>query len=277
MEEQVMPKTLYGKLKQIKLELRKTINTKSGYNTHSKFKYYQLEDFLPQVLELFAKYNIYNEYSIDTDLEIVEEQINIVDEADIKQNKTVIKRPVEYAYLYLKNLDNEDDEMVYRLKTAEASVYGASAIQNLGAKITYMKRYIYMSLLDIVEPDVVDAAPQGNAPQPVQQAAPQPPVNYTTNVADMHKAPEPARPTSGDWVVQDPVTTNNVTIEPTTGATSVEEPMTLETKTLIAQMLISKGKNPADGIQSIAQQLGTPVEQFKENQKQTIIDMIEKM
>ena len=46
---------------------------------------------------------------------------------------------------------------------------------------------------------------------------------------------------------------------------------------LIAQMLISKGKNPADGIQSIAQQLGTPVEQFKESQKQTIINMIEKM
>ena len=284
MEEQVMPKTLYGKLKQIKVELRKVINTKSGYNIHSKFKYYQLEDFLPQVLELFGKYNIYNEYFIDTDLEIVEEQINIVDEADIKQNKTVIKRPVEYAYLYLKNLDNEDDEMIYRLKTAEASVYGASAIQNLGAKITYMKRYIYMSLLDIVEPDAVDSAPQSdtqsvpqNGPQNGPQVAPQPPVNYTTNVAEMHKAPEPTRHTSGDWVVQDPVTTNNVTIEPTTGATTVEEPMTLETKTLIAQMLISKGKNPADGIQSIAQQLGTPVEQFKENQKQTIIDMIEKM
>lgn len=277
MEEQAMPKTLYGKLKQIKVELRKVINTKSGYNTHSKFKYYQLEDFLPQILEAFSKYNIYNEYSIDTDLEIVEERTDF--DGDGTPHKSVTKRPVEYAYLYLKNLDNEDDEMVYRLKTAEASVYGAAAIQNLGAKITYMKRYIYMSLLDIVEPDAVDAAPQGETqtvPQNTIQA-PQPPVNYTTNVAEMHKAPEPARPTSGDWVVQDPVTTNNVTIEPTTGATSVEEPMTLETKTLIAQMLISKGKNPADGIQSIAQQLGTPVEQFKENQKQTIINMIEKM
>lgn len=278
-EEQVLeikPKTLNEKLETIKLGLRKVINTKSGYNTHSKFKYYQLEDFLPQVLELFARYHIYNEYFIDTELEVMEETIEY-DEENNKEYKKVVKRPVEYAYLYLQDLDNIDDEMVYKLKTAEASVYGAAAIQNLGAKITYMKRYIYMSLLDIVEPDAVDAAPQGNAPQPVQQVAPQPPVNYTTNVAEMHKAPEPARPTSGDWVVQDPVTTNNVTIEPTTGATTVEEPMTLETKTLIAQMLISKGKNPADGIQSIAQQLGTPVEQFKENQKQTIIGMIEKM
>ena len=277
MEEQVMPKTLYGKLKQIKVELRKVISTKSGYNVHNKFKYYQLEDFLPQVLEAFSRYNIYNEYSIDTDLEIVEERTDF--DGDGTPHKSVTKRPVEYAYLYLKNLDNADDEMVYRLKTAEASVYGAAAIQNLGAKITYMKRYVYMSLLDIVEPDAVDSAPQGETqtvPQNTIQA-PQPPVNYTTNVAEMHRAPEPTRPTSGDWVVQDPVTTNNVTIEPTTGATSVEEPMTLETKTLIAQMLISKGKNPADGIQSIAQQLGTPVEQFKESQKQTIISMIEKM
>ena len=270
MEEQVMPKTLYGKLKQIKVELRKVINTKSGYNTHSKFKYYQLEDFLPQVLEAFSRYNIYNEYSIDTDLEIVEERTDF--DGDGTPHKSVTKRPVEYAYLYLKNLDNEDDEMVYRLKTAEASVYGAAAIQNLGAKITYMKRYIYMSLLDIVEPDAVDSAPQGEtqiAPQNTIQA-PQPPVNYTTNVAEMHRVPEPV------VMPQEQVVTNNVTIEPT-GDTSVEEPMTLETKTLIAQMLISKGKNPADGIQSIAQQLGTPVEQFKESQKQTIISMIEKM
>lgn len=277
MEEQVMPKTLYGKLKQIKVELRKVINTKSGYNTHSKFKYYQLEDFLPQVLEAFSRYNIYNEYSIDTDLEIVEERTDF--DGDGTPHKSVTKRPVEYAYLYLKNLDNEDDEMVYRLKTAEASVYGAAAIQNLGAKITYMKRYIYMSLLDIVEPDAVDAAPQGETqtvPQNTIQA-PQPPVNYTTNVAEMHKAPEsPASYTDSGVPMGYPVT-NNVTIEPTTGDTTVEEPMTLETKTLIAQMLISKGKNPADGIQSIAQQLGTPVEQFKESQKQTIIDMIEKM
>lgn len=277
MEEQVMPKTLYGKLKQIKVELRKVINTKSGYNIHNKFKYYQLEDFLPQILEAFSRYNIYNEYSIDTDLEIVEERTDF--DGDGTPHKSVTKRPVEYAYLYLKNLDNEDDEMVYRLKTAEASVYGAAAIQNLGAKITYMKRYIYMSLLDIVEPDAVDAAPQGETqtvPQNTIQA-PQPPVNYTTNVAEMHKAPEPPASYTDSGVPMGYPVTNNVTIEPTTGDTTVEEPMTLETKTLIAQMLISKGKNPADGIQSIAQQLGTPVEQFKENQKQTIIDMIEKM
>ena len=277
MEEQVMPKTLYGKLKQIKVELRKVINTKSGYNIHNKFKYYQLEDFLPQILEAFSRYNIYNEYSIDTDLEIVEERTDF--DGDGTPHKSVTKRPVEYAYLYLKNLDNEDDEMVYRLKTAEASVYGAAAIQNLGAKITYMKRYIYMSLLDIVEPDAVDAAPQGETqtvPQNTIQA-PQPPVNYTTNVAEMHKAPEPPASYTDSGVPMGYPVTNNVTIEPTTGDTTVEEPMTLETKTLIAQMLISKGKNPADGIQSIAQQLGTPVEQFKESQKQTIISMIEKM
>ena len=284
MEEQVMPKTLYGKLKQIKVELRKSINTKSGYNTHSKFKYYQLEDFLPQVLEAFSRYNIYNEYSIDTDLEIIEERTEF-DEENNKTYKTVTKKPVEYAYLYLKNLDNEDDEMVYRLKTAEASVYGAAAIQNLGAKITYMKRYIYMSLLDIVEPDAVDAAPQGNTPQPVQQVAPQPTINYTTNVSEMHKGPvavqtdyEPQQPIElGPYIPQEQVVTNNVTIEPTTGATSVEEPMTLETKTLIAQMLLSKGKNPAEGVQLIAQQLNTPVEQFKESQRQVILDMIERM
>ena len=277
MEEQVMPKTLYGKLKQIKVELRKVINTKSGYNIHNKFKYYQLEDFLPQILEAFSRYNIYNEYSIDTDLEIVEERTDF--DGDGTPHKSVTKRPVEYAYLYLKNLDNEDDEMIYRLKTAEASVYGAAAIQNLGAKITYMKRYIYMSLLDIVEPDAVDSAPQGETqtvPQNTIQA-PQPPVNYTTNVSEMHRAPEPPASYTDNGVPMGYPVTNNVTIEPSTGATSTEAPMTLETKTLIAQMLISKGKNPAEGVQLIAQQLNIPVEQFKESQRQVILDIIERM
>ena len=200
-------------------------------------------------------------------------------------HRSVIKRPVEYAYLYLLNLENKEDEKFYRMKTAEASVYGASAIQNLGAKQTYMKRYVYMSVLDIVEPDEVDAAPQGNVQtvsQPAQQVTPQPPVNFTTNVAEMHKGPmsiqvdyEPQQPLElGPRIPQESLATNNVTIEATTGNVVVDEPMTLETKTAIAQLIITKGKNPAETIQEIAKNLGTPVEQFKESQKEQILQMI---
>lgn len=273
-EEQVKPLTLNEKLLKIKLELRKTLNKKSGYNQHSKFYYYQLEDFMPQVLELFSQYSIYSEYYIDTELVTVEET-TVKNETE--NTLTTTKKPVEYAYLYLQNLENEDDEMVYKLRTAEASVYGASAIQNLGAKITYMKRYLYMSLLDIVEPDAVDAAPQGNVDQVKQQATPQPTVNYTTNIAEMHKTPEPpASYTTSGVPVGYPVH-DNVATTPITKDTTVEEAMSLETKTIIAQMLINKGKNPADSIQDISKKLGTPVEQFKENQKETIINMINKM
>ena len=282
-EEQRNSMTLEEKLVIIKSELRKVVNTKSGFNKHNNFKYYQLEDFLPQTLELFSKYEIYNEYFIDTDLEIVEEKIEY-DENNLP-HRSVIKRPVEYAYLYLLNLENKEDEKFYRMKTAEASVYGASAIQNLGAKQTYMKRYVYMSVLDIVEPDEVDAAPQGNVQtvsQPAQQVTPQPPVNFTTNVAEMHKGPmsiqvdyEPQQPLElGPRIPQESLATNNVTIEATTGNVVVDEPMTLETKTAIAQLIITKGKNPAETIQEIAKNLGTPVEQFKESQKEQILQMI---
>ena len=286
--------SLEEKIMMIKHEIKSLVTTKSGKNIHSNFTYFQLEDFLPIAINLFVKYNIYNCSYIDTELETIE-QVTITDEEG-KTVTTKTEKPVEYVYIYLKNLDKEDEDDLYRIKTAEATIYGASPIQNLGGKLTYMKRYAYMNLLDLVDPDTVDTGkPQTATNKVVSNVTPYDmPKAAVTNMASTRQqaqsvsqpVPQPVTQPVTQPVPQ-PVTqpiyeapvaqtesgvpqgypTTNVPIE-NNGT------MTLETKTAIAQMLISKNLNPADTIHNIAKQLGTTVEALQESQKDEVIKII---
>lgn len=271
--------SLEEKIMMIKHEIKGLITTKSGKNTHSNFTYFQLEDFLPIAINLFVKYNIYNCSYIDTELETIE-QVTITDEEG-KTVTTKTEKPVEYVYIYLKNLDKEDEDDLYRIKTAEATIYGASPIQNLGGKLTYMKRYAYMNLLDLVDPDTIDAdKPQTVTNKVVSNVTPYDmPKAAVTNMASTRQQVQPVSqpvsqpvPQPVTQQVQQPVTQPVINKAPI--AVDTTGTMTLETKTAIAQMLISKNLNPADTIHNIAKQLGTTVEALQESQKDEVIKII---
>lgn len=267
--------SLEEKIMMIKHEIKSLVTTKSGKNTHSNFTYFQLEDFLPIAINLFVKYNIYNCSYIDTELETIE-RVTITDEEG-KTVTTKTEKPVEYVYIYLKNLDKEDEDDLYRIKTAEATIYGASPIQNLGGKLTYMKRYAYMNLLDLVDPDIVDEGkPQTATNKVVSNVTPYDmPKAAVTNMASARQQVQPISqptPQHTPQPVSQPVSQPVVNEAPITVDTT--RAMTLETKTTIAQMLISKNLNPADTIHNIAKQLGTTVEALQESQKDEIIKII---
>jgi hypothetical protein len=111
------------------LELKKT-----GENKHTKAKYYQLGDFMPAVNRLNFENGITTFFNIYPK-----------------------KGEQEVAILKVMNSDNPDDCMVWKTPTAEASIQGGQAIQNLGGKHTYMRRYVYMEAYEISEGDSVDA------------------------------------------------------------------------------------------------------------------------
>lgn len=46
--------------------------------------------------------------------------------------------------------------MVWKTNTAEVALQGGQAIQNLGGKHTYMRRYMFMGAYEISEGDAVD-------------------------------------------------------------------------------------------------------------------------
>lgn len=116
------------KLQKCRVELQNMKLKKSGENKFAKFKYYELADFLPAVNKLFADNKMFSNFSIHGDVATL----------------TVT--------------DCEDSSFqTFTSNIADADVKGCTAIQSLGAVHTYLKRYLYLNALEIVENDFLDA------------------------------------------------------------------------------------------------------------------------
>ena len=120
---------VYKKLMQARLELQETNLTKSGHNKFAGYKYFELGDFLPAIQKIFAKLNICGIVSFGQELAT----LTITDLEDGSQ--TQITSPM-----------------------STAALKGCHEVQNLGAVQTYIRRYLWVAALEIVEHDVVDAS-----------------------------------------------------------------------------------------------------------------------
>ena len=136
---------IYRKLQAMRVELQKKGLTKSGYNDHKKYNYFELADFLPAINELQEKYNTITLFHIDK----------------------------ETAGLRVLNCDDTKDEIVFTMPVAELSIAGANSIQNIGGLTTYCRRYLYMIAFEIAENDEFDRN-ANNEPQ----GEPEPPEVY---------------------------------------------------------------------------------------------------
>ncbi|MBQ0035561.1 MAG: ERF family protein [Firmicutes bacterium] len=131
-------KTIYELLQEVRYELSKTPLKKSGHNAHLKFNYFELADFVPTATKLFNERGLCPIFNITYSPEGVEM-------ATLK----LIKGP---------------DEIVFVTPTAEPSMN--SPIQSLGAKHTYLRRYLYLNLLDLTESDIVDLTTEAKEEKP---------------------------------------------------------------------------------------------------------------
>lgn len=130
---------IYQKIQAVKKELSERELKKSGENKFSGFKYYELGDFLPSIIELCVKYGLFTQITFTEDKGI----LNIVDcNAEVVQEGT----PSEYRIVQ------------YESPLKELELKGANAIQALGGAETYLRRYLYMNAFDIVEADMFDSA-----------------------------------------------------------------------------------------------------------------------
>jgi hypothetical protein len=120
---------------------------KSGKNKFAGYSYYELGDFLPSV------------NAINEELGL----LSVVEISDKNSTLTVF------------NIESEGgpDEITFITPTAEATLKGAHPVQNLGAQITYLRRYLYMLAYEIVESDAVDASgPKDKAKSPPRKEEP---------------------------------------------------------------------------------------------------------
>lgn len=116
------------KLQKCRVELQNKKLKKSGENKFAKFKYFELADFLPTVNKMFAENNMFSNFSIQGDV----------------------------ATLTITDCDDKTYQ-TFTSNIADADVKGCTAIQSLGAVHTYLKRYLYLNALEIVEGDALDS------------------------------------------------------------------------------------------------------------------------
>lgn len=138
---------IYEKIMKIRVDVSVIDIKKSGYNKYSKFAYFELKDFLTIATKMFKDTKLYTKFSIipaTTELE-------------------------ETAKFTIVNSENPEEIEIYTLPTAECYIGkkadgtgGADPIQNLGGKITYLRRYMYFIALDLIEDDSVDNREQNN-------------------------------------------------------------------------------------------------------------------
>lgn len=129
------------RLQMAKVELQSKGLKKTGHNEFAKFNYFTLDDFLPSVNEIFLRLRLYSRFWIEQ---------KVID-------------GIIYEYAHLKVSDFDNPLMCEETSTPTAEWNNPNPIQALGGKHTYMRRYLYMNLLDISETDIVDASQPTNA------------------------------------------------------------------------------------------------------------------
>ena len=137
--------SVHKKLMQARVKLLSVDMKKSGQNKFAGYSYFELGDFIPHVQ------NIFNELGLCG----------------------VVTFSTEYAQLCITDTD-DGTVIVITSPMAEANLKGAHPIQNLGAVLSYQRRYLWMAAMELVEGDAVDSAPPVEAPKPTATQTPAP-------------------------------------------------------------------------------------------------------
>ena len=127
---------VYAKLQKARMMLQTAPIKKSGHNKFSGYFYFELGDFLPTVNQIFHELGLCSVISFDKELAT----LRIIDTSN-------------------------GGSITFTSPMAEANLKGCHPIQNLGAVETYSRRYLYVTALEIVEHDALDATTGQDAPR----------------------------------------------------------------------------------------------------------------
>lgn len=169
--------TVHKKLMEARIKLQGMELKKSGHNKFAGYHYFELGDFLPTVQQIFFDIGLCGVISYDVDLA----RLCITDTED--GTTLVITSPM-----------------------AEANLKGTHPIQNLGAVETYQRRYLWMTAMEIVEHDVLDAT-TGSA-EPEKPGKPVATLPRPTPAAT-GKAPTKVEGRDGPWQIKVEVQSEN--------------------------------------------------------------------
>ena len=158
--------SVHKKLMAARVQLQSIKLKKSGQNKFAGYSYFELGDFLPEIQNIFNNLGLCGVVSYDT----------------------------EYAKLCITDVD-DGTAIVITSPMAEANLKGTHPIQNLGAVETYQRRYLWMTAMEIVEHDILDASePVKEQPKPApypELKAPSKPVKGKVDpISPQHVEPD---------------------------------------------------------------------------------------
>ncbi|GAC1610294.1 MAG: hypothetical protein NVS3B3_18700 [Aquirhabdus sp.] len=128
---------VYQKLQTARIKLQNTKLAKSGHNKFAGYQYFELGDFLPAIQTIFSDIGLCGAISFGP----------------------------EIAMLEITNIDKPEEKIHLTSPMAEAALKGCHPIQNLGAAQTYLRRYLWVTAMEIVEHDALDATTAKDMPR----------------------------------------------------------------------------------------------------------------
>ena len=145
------PMNVYQKLIKARAQFLNDGVEKSGKNMNIGFKYFELTDIVPSVTKIFEEIGLISIVNFSNDTAIM----------------TVI------------NCDNPDEAVGFSAPFNQIAPIISNAgkavsyeMQALGSSITYMRRYLYMIAMDIVENDEIEPQIKNDAPAAAPKSAP---------------------------------------------------------------------------------------------------------
>ena len=132
--------SVHIKLMAARIQLQKTALKKSGFNSFAKYSYFELVDFIPAVQEIFDSLGLSGVISYGQDLAT----LTITSYAD--ESQILVTCPMSTAQLK-----------------------GCHEVQNLGAVLSYVRRYLWVTALEILEHDALDSTSGQDTPSKPKQ------------------------------------------------------------------------------------------------------------
>ena len=136
--------SVYQKLSEARAKFHTVKLQKTGHNKFAGYNYFDLGDFLVPALSVMREAGLVSVITFGKDV----------------------------ATMRIIDMDKPDDQIVIESPMSSASLKGAHDIQNLGAVQTYLRRYLWVAALEIVEHDAIDSttgkAPKGELPASIK-------------------------------------------------------------------------------------------------------------
>ena len=121
---------IYEKLQDMRCKLQAKALKKSGHNKFANYYYYELQDILPTINNLMREAKVTSVISFEPSLVI----------------------------LLIRNAEKPEEVISFSCPMAKAELKGCHEVQNLGASITYIRRYLYINAFEVVEHDALDSS-----------------------------------------------------------------------------------------------------------------------